>query len=189
MRRVLVLGVSVLALAACQKKEETAAATGEGAPAAASAPAGPVTPPKRKPGLWSQTMVTGGVTQTVKICLDEATEARMTIWGQQVNQEMCARNSFARMPGGWTFDSECDMGGMGKVTSKGTVTGDFNSRYVIKATSTTTGSSMPEANRTDTMEMTGVWEGACPAGMPPGEMTLPGGMTMNLNNLPGAQGK
>ncbi len=189
MRGVFVLGLSALALAACQQKQETEAATGSGAPAASNAPAGPVAPPKRKPGLWTQTMASSGMSQTVKICLDAATEAKMTVWGQQVNQDMCAKNSFAPAPGGWTFDSACDLGSMGKVVTRGTVSGDFNSRYVIKATSTTTGSTMAEANRTDTMEITGVWEGACPAGMAPGDMTLPGGMTMNLNNLPGAQKK
>ena len=71
------------------------------------------------------------------------------------------------------------------VTTTGKATGDFNSKYVIKATSVTTGSSMAQTNGTHEMEMTGTWEGACPANMKPGDMTLPNGMTMNLNSLPG----
>ena len=74
MRRVLVLCVGLLALAACQKKSETAA-VGDTPSAAATAPAASLGPPKRKPGLWTQTVSSGGMTQTMKLCLDEATEA------------------------------------------------------------------------------------------------------------------
>lgn len=185
MRRVLVLGVGLLALAACQKKSETAATTGDAPAASASAPAGPVSPPKRKPGLWTQTVSTGGMTQTMKLCLDEATEAKMTVWGQQASKDICETNTVTPTAGGWTFVSACDMGQAGKVTTTGKATGDFSSKYMIKATSVTTGSTMAQANGTHEMEMTGTWEGACPASMKPGDMTLPNGMTMNLNTLPG----
>lgn len=182
MRRAIVLAVSLLALAACQKKEG-AAATGDAPAAAATAPA-MTGPPKRKPGLWTQTVSTQGMTQTMTLCLDEATEAKMTLWGQQANKDICARNVVTPGVGGWSFDSECDMGAAGKVSTKGTASGDFSSKYVVKATSVTTGSSMAQANGTHEMEMTGTWEGACPAGMKPGDMTLPGGVTMNLNAMP-----
>ncbi|WP_310538771.1 DUF3617 family protein [Phenylobacterium sp.] len=183
MRRVLVMGVALLALAACQKKVESTAAVGE-APAA-SATASAVSPPKRKPGLWAQTISTNGMTQTMKLCLDEATEAKMTVWGQQAGKDICAKNTVTPAPGGWTFVSECDMGQAGKVATTGKATGDFNSKYVIKATSVTTGSTMAQANGTHEMEMTGTWEGACPANMKPGDMTLPNGMTMNIGSVTG----
>lgn len=181
MRVIAVLGVSLLALAACSKKEE--ATTGEAATAAANAPAGPIAPPKRKPGLWTQTVSSQGSTQTMKLCLDEATEAKLTVWGGQATAEMCPKNTFARTPAGFTFDSECNLGQAGMVATKGVATGDFNSKYVIKATSVTTGSSMAQANGTTEMEMTGTWEGACPAGMKAGDMSLPGGVTMNINQI------
>lgn len=189
MRVCAVLGVSLLALAACSKKadDKTAAVTGDAAPAAATAPASPIAPPKRKPGLWSQTVSTAGMNQTSKICLDEATEAKMSVWGQQMGQDMCAKNVISPTAGGWAFDSECTMTGAGTIKTKGTATGDFNSKYVVKATSVTSGSSMAQANGTHEMEVTGVWEGPCPAGMKPGDMTLPGGMTVNIANLPNAK--
>ena len=188
MRVYAVLGVSLLALAACSKKDDTktAAASGESAPAAASAPAtGPIGPPKRKPGLWTQTVTSQGSTQTMKLCLDEATEAKLTVWGGQATAEMCPKNNFTRTPTGYAFDSECNMGGAAKIVTKGVATGDFNSKYVIKATSVTTGSPMQQANGTADMEMTGTWDGACPAGMKAGDMTLPGGVTMNINQIAG----
>ena len=191
MRVFAVLGVSLLAsaslLAACSKKDDKAAApTGEAAPtAAASAPAGPIAPPKRKPGLWSQTVTSQGSTQTMTLCLDEATEAKLTVWGGQATADMCPKNVMTAAPGGFAFESECNLGGAGKIATKGVATGDFNSKYVIKATSVTTGSSMAQANGTHDMEMTGEWKGACPAGAKPGDMTLPGGVTMNINQIAG----
>lgn len=183
MHRAVMLGVGLLALAACQQKTEapTTAATGEAPAAAASASM--TGPPRRKAGLWTQTVTTQGMTQTSKICLDEATEAKMTVWGQQMNKELCPKNEVTPGVGGWSFASECNMGAAGKISTTGTATGDFNARYMVKATSVTTGSSMAQANGTHNLEMTGTWEGPCPAGMKPGDMTLPGGVTVNLNKM------
>jgi len=185
MRVVAVLGVGLLALAACSKKPEdkTAAATGETAPAAANAPAGPVTLPKRKPGLWSHTVAASGATQQMQICIDADTDAKMSLWGQAVGKDMCSKNSITATPGGYAFESECDMGNMGHVVSKGAVTGDFSSAYTVKTTSTTTGSSMPQANTTSEMTLTAKWEGACPAGMKGGDITLPGGVKINMESM------
>ena len=183
MRRALILGVGLLALAGCQQKPDATAAVSDAPKASATSTL--TNPPKRKPGLWAQTVSTQGMTQTMKLCLDEATEAKLTVWGQQSGKDMCARSEITPTAGGWSFTSECDMGEAGKVSTTGKVTGDFNSKYVIKATSVTTGSTMAQANGTHDIEMTGTWEGACPATMKPGDMTLPGGVTMNIAKLPG----
>lgn len=188
MHRVVVACAAVLAVAACSKKTEETA-TGDGAPAAANAPAGPIAPPKRKPGLWVQTISTAGMNQETKLCLDEATEAKMTLWGQAMGQDMCSKNQITPAPGGWKLESECDFGEAGKNVTTGTITGDFNSRYVMKMTTTTTGAKMVQANTTQEMEMTGAWQGACPADMKPGDMLLPGGMKMNINQVAAMQGK
>jgi hypothetical protein len=187
MRVFAVLGVSLLALAACSKtgdKAPAAEASASASDANAGATAGPAAMPKRKPGLWVQTVSTGGMNQTSKLCLDEATEAKMSVWGQQAGEGMCAKNVITPAAGGWSFDSECKMAGAGTIKTTGTATGDFNSKYVLKATSTTSGSSMPQANGVHEMEVTATYEGPCPAGMKPGDMTLPNGMTLNIANLP-----
>jgi len=182
MYRALILSAGLLALAGCQKKPETpAAANGEAPSAAASAPM--TGPPRHKAGLWTQTVTTQGITQTYKICRDEATEAKMTVFGQQMNKELCPKNEVTPGVGGWSFASECNMGAAGKISTTGKATGNFNSSYVVKATSVTTGSSMAQANGTHDMEMTGTWEGACPADMKPGDMLLPGGVKVNLKSM------
>jgi hypothetical protein len=189
MRSFVLLTVSALALCACQKPSDEAAKTGEAPSAVATAPAGPVTPPKRKPGLWLQTVSSSAGSQETKLCLDEATEAKMTLWGQSVGQNVCAKNLITPAPGGWKVESECDFGEAGKNVSTGTITGDFNTKYVLKMTTTTTGANVVQANGTQDMEMTGTWQGACPADMKPGDMTLPGGMKVNINQIAAMQGK
>lgn len=186
MRVYAVLGLSLLALTACSKKDDkVAAATGDAGPAAGAAPvSGPMAAPKRKPGLWSQTVASEGNSQTIKLCLDAATEAKLSVWGAQAGSEACAQNTFMRTATGFSFDSVCDMGPAGKITTKGVGSGDFDTRYEIKATSVTTGASMGQANGTREMTITGTWDGACPAGMKPGDMSLPGGVTMNINDIP-----
>lgn len=181
MRRLIVLGVvgglGALALAGCQKKSETAA-TGDGAPAAAAAPAAPMGPPKRKLGLWSNTMTTAGVNQTVKMCLDADSEAKMAGWGEQGGSAQCSKPSFTPTPGGMAFESTCDMGANGKTVTKGVVTGDFNSKYTMKLTATTTGAAAPQANGVHEMTMDAAWEGPCPAGMAGGDINI-NGMVIN----------
>ncbi len=190
MRIYLVLGVGVLALAACSKKDDkapaaeaSASASASASGANASATAGPVAMPKRKPGLWSHTMVADGSTQTMKICIDADTDAKMSVWGQAMSKEMCSKNVMTATPGGYAFESECDMGNMGHTVGKGTVSGDFNSAYTVKTTSTVTGSSIPQANRTSEMTLQAKWEGACPAGMTGGDIQLANGMKLNIEAM------
>ena len=181
------VGVGLLALTACSKKTET----GEAKPAAAAIPS-MTTPPSRKPGLWSQTIASADANQTMKVCLDADTDAKMSVWGQAMGKDMCSKNSFSRTPGGWSFESVCAMGEAGTITSKGTVTGDFNSAYKVKISSTTTGSSMPQANGAHEMSLNAKWEGACPAGMKGGDVriSMPGmdkPMTVNLEQMGAAK--
>lgn len=186
MRVVALLGVSLLALAACSKKEEKtdgAAAPAAGAGPAVGAVVDPTTMPKRKPGLWSHSMVAEGATQTVQLCLDADTDAKMSLWGQSVSNEMCSKNVITKTADGYAFESECDIGGMGHSSGKGTVTGDFSSAYTVKMISTTTGSSIPQANKTSEMTLNAKWEGACPADMKGGDMLLPGGVKINMESM------
>jgi len=183
MQRSLILGIGFLTLAGCQQKPDVTAQAGN-TPKASRAST-PSNPPKRKAGLWTQTVSTKGMTQTTRLCLDTATEARLTVWGQPSGKGLCARSEITPTVGGWSFTRECEMGEAGKVSTTGQVTGDFNWKYVIKATWVTTGSTMAQANGTHVMEMTGTWEGPCPAAMKPGDMTLPDGVTLNIAKLAG----
>ena len=190
-RVVLVMGAAALALAACGKKTDTAAGgtATAGAPEAAK-PAVAMEAPTRKAGLWEQTMSSGQMHQTMKLCLDDATEQKMK-WYATENaggKSTCQQATMApKLGGGWSFHSVCDLGQGGKVTSDGEATGDFGSHYVMTVNSVTTGSSMPQANGPHKITMEGAWKGACPAGMRPGDMEMPGGM--RINTLDAMNGK
>ena len=192
-RAIGVAAVALLALAACQKKTETAAtgtATTATATAAAPAtPAGPMTPPPRKPGLWTQTVSMAQMQQTTKLCLDEATDKQMAWWGSQAAKSTCPEQTITQhMGGGWDFHSVCKSAAGGTTTSSGTATGDFGSHYKVEATSTTTGGPMPEANGEHKVAIEATWQGPCPAGMKPGDMELPGGMKINMNDMMSGKG-
>ncbi|MDP1616118.1 DUF3617 family protein [Phenylobacterium sp.] len=187
------VGLAVLALTACNRN-------GDGAQEPASEAAGPAEPgsaasdqatapaaPQRKPGLWEQRVSTEGMVQVSRICIDEALEQRLGWWGQQATTEGCEKNLVTRRAdGGWQFSSVCDMGSGGKTTTSGVATGDFDTRYVVKAQSSTVGAEAPQMNGTREVNIESAWQGACPEGFRPGDMELPGGIRLNLLDMAGA---
>lgn len=184
-RAILVCGCAALALSACSKKTDTAAATGGSAPAAAtaSAPAAPMSVPTRKSGLWEQTMNLTKMTQTIRMCVDEASEAKMKWWATENRRGGvdCSEQAVTpKLGGGWSFHSVCKMGDSGTVTSDGEATGDFGSHYKVDVTSTTSGSAMAQANGVHKIEIEATWKGPCPADMKGGDIEMPGGMKINM---------
>lgn len=176
----LICGCAALALAACSKKADTAGgpAPAASAPVAAAAPAAP---PTRKAGLWEQTMSMPQMTQTAKICLDEATETKTKWWSTERHggKSNCTEESVTPTAGGWTFHSVCNTGDGTKVTSDGTATGDFGSHYKVDVTSVTSGAPMAQANGTHKISIEASWKGPCPAGMKAGDIEMPGGMRIS----------
>ena len=149
----------------------------------------PMTPPPRKPGLWTQTVTTAEMKQSTKICLDASTEQKMKLWGAQAGKSDCSQQSMTpHLGGGWDFHSVCNMGQSGTVTSDGTARGDFNSHYTVEVTSTTTGGPMPQANGVHKISIEATWQGPCPADMKPGDMEMPGGMKINMNDAMSGKG-
>jgi hypothetical protein len=145
---------------------ETPKAATATSPAPVAATPAPTNWPKRKPGLWTQTMTlkAQGFTRSFRFCVDDTSDEKMGL-DTQGEDKRCQRQSMTRgMDGGWTVVSTCDMGPAGKTDSTIHVAGDFNTRYVMDVTSTTTGAAQPAMNGEHKMEMTAEWSGACPAG-------------------------
>jgi hypothetical protein len=191
-RTMLVCGAAILALAACSKKADQSAANsgtpaaGEAAKTASAEAPGPVGPPTRKAGLWEQTISSDKMHQTIRMCIDEATEQKAKWWRSEGRRSSsgdtdCSEQKVTRtLTGGWNIHAVCKSEGM-TVTTDGTATGDFGNNYHVELTSTSTGSSIPEANGTRKMVMDGVWKGPCPAGWTGGDMEV-NGMRMNVLN-------
>lgn len=181
------VGVAVVVLAAglagCGKK--TTASDGQtvaGEPSSAPAAKAPATMPKRKGGLWEQTMSTAGRAMKTSLCTDEAFEKQTSLLATNSMPGACTQ-TMAPMTGGWKFTSSCDLGTGGKSTTEGTVTGDFASKYEVKASSTISGASVPQMNRQTDVDIVAEYKGACPAGWAPGDMELPGVGRVNATTM------
>lgn len=177
----LMIGIVVLAAAACSKDKQNDVA---GKPDPAS-----VEVPKRKPGLWKQTLLVEGVDtlQTFKLCLDEASDPKLAWWGQQGFKQACSKNDIIQQPdGSWKFSSVCEGAGV-KTTNDGSAVGDFSSRYQLRAESTTIGAPDARMNGSHTVTIDAEWLGECPAGMNPGDMDLPNGQRANVLEISGLQ--
>ncbi len=174
--RLSLLIIGALALSGCGKPAGQAAA-----PKPAAAPSIPIklAMPTRKPGLWKQTISTSGMSQQTSLCLDAAVQTKLSLLGDGLGKSACQQTSYAPIPGGWSFSSTCNIGN-GTTVSQGTATGDFNSRYIVENESTTTGAPNARMNGAHKMSITAEWTGPCPTGMVPGDMTLPGGMKVNM---------
>jgi hypothetical protein len=188
-----VFGLTVLGLAACNRQAQTpsGAPAASGGPAASSAAASAAPPaepakPRRKPGLWEQHLSLGGtdMVQTSQICIDDATEQKLSMFGAQVNRQMCKTYQLMRkLDGSWAFSSVCSMGSGGTVTTAGTVTGDFATAYKVRSETTTTGAVVPQMNGDRKVDIDAAWMGPCKPGQKGGDMILPNGMKVNLLNL------
>lgn len=178
-----VLCASIVALGACNRADDakTQPAAGEAAAPAKAPAAADFTAPKRKPGLWTQTVTTAGMTQTVRLCTDATTEEKLSVWGGQSTRDQCARQDIRQGPGGSiAFESVCEMGAGGTVTTTGAMTGDFSSAYVVKARSVTTGAAAPQMNGEHDMTMEAKYQGPCPADFRPGDMEVAQGVKFNV---------
>jgi hypothetical protein len=141
--------------------------------------------PSRKPGLWKQTIASSraGKAQpplVSTICMDPTVDKAMSVFGQNAGQSACSSNAVSRTPTGYKFGSVCKMGGAGTITSQGAASGDFNTNYKVVMNSVTTGASMAAMNGASSTTITATWAGACPAGTKPGDMTMPGGIKINM---------
>lgn len=149
--------------------------------------------PKRKSGLWEISMDTsngrskGSQERMMTQCVDQSKDDVFRQMGQQMEREnKCTRTNMQRAGNRLSFDSACDFGSM-KTTSKTVVAGDFNTAYKIEIHSRYEPPMMGLAEGTTVMNAT--WVGACKAGQRPGDVTVAGGMTMNIYDMMDAKKK
>lgn len=188
----LVCGTAALVLAGCNRKDGEGQAKPGAEQAAPARPAPvpktptPVDTPRRKAGLWEQRISQQGVdfVQVNRLCLDNATDVKLSWWGNQGPRALCEKNLISRHTDGtWRFSSVCDMGSGGVTTTSGVASGDFSSHYMIKAESSTTGAAVPQMNGQRAVTIEAQRQGPCPAGMKPGDMEIPGGKRVNILDL------
>jgi hypothetical protein len=186
MRTMVLVALSTLALAACNRQGggQPAASSGAGAVAVSQMPT-------RKAGLWEQSMVhdgaAPGIMGKVRACIDAASERKLSLFGGRMRAGKCSRWSVSRaLNGAYHFTTTCDMDEAGVTTTAGTLTGDLGRAYHIHSLSNTTGSSIPSMNGPHVTDITSTYLGPCPAGMIPGDVVMANGIKVNVNKLAGA---
>lgn len=139
--------------------------------------------PTRKAGLWEMTM-SDGKEQPVKTrqCIDEKTDRELQRIGQSMPGANCSKNSFRKDGSQYIGESVCKMMSS-TITSRSVTTGDFNSKYRTEVESRYDPPFMGMHGDKTVIESRYV--GACPAGWKPGDMEVPGGRRVNLNQMMG----
>ena len=193
-------GAALVSLTACNKPAPGPTASGAAPGVVASVTSvvpGPITMdqiPHRKPGLWQQTMTMDGAASPMpatQICVDAASEAKMTAFAQQISGAHCSPPALSRnLDGSMTMSESCDMGQAGKIDTTGDIKGDFNSSYTVVMHSKTTGSPVAAMNGDHTMTLAANWVGPCAPGQKGGDMVMANGMKMNaLDAAPARPGR
>ncbi|WP_398473258.1 DUF3617 domain-containing protein [Tardiphaga sp.] len=145
--------------------------------------ADPVQLPIRKAGLWEVTMQITGASKAAtpamvtQQCTDESVDRQMNKMSSDAMT--CSKQEMAKTGSGYVFDSVCTVGDA-TVTSHAEAAGDFNSAYSVKTTAKSTGGGLPPEMVT---VIQAKWLSACKADQKPGDMVMPGGMKMNINDL------
>lgn len=142
--------------------------------------------PARKAGLWEISMQTdGSPRQGLKHCVDEKTDKQM----QQLSQgaaESCKVSPLRKEGNSLVSEQQCTFGKQ-NIASRSVITGDFQSKIRTEVSSTYT---PPLAGRaTGKTLVEAKWTGACPSGWKPGDMEMPGGGRMNVNQMMEGVGK
>jgi len=140
--------------------------------------------PIRKAGLWEMKMATAGSSvpgMTIQHCTDETTDKQMSTMFAPVANQVCSKRDIQKTATGYVTDSECSAGGITR-TAHSEITGDFNSAYTVKFTAhNESGAAGQPHDFTTTIEAK--WLGACKADQKPGDIVMPGGLKMNINDM------
>ena len=137
--------------------------------------------PKRKPGLWQQTLSTSGVgmpPQTMSMCTNEKTDSLLE--SQATGSARCTQQSIRRQGNSVVVEAVCKDGAT-TVRTHGVFTGDFMSRYTgeLRPTFDPPRQGVKEV----TQKIEARWIAPCKPGQKPGDVVLQGMGGMNLNEM------
>jgi Protein of unknown function (DUF3617) len=150
---------------------------------AGSVPASAADFPTRKAGLWEITTNVASHAIKMQQCIDATTDHAMQAHAGSAPQGDCSKREVQKSGATMTIDSVCTFAGK-TVTSHVVVNGSFDSEYTLTVTSQAEG--RPAATA---VTMNAKWLGPCAADQKPGDMIMPNGMKLNIQNLPNLQRK
>jgi hypothetical protein len=145
--------------------------------ALAASPALGVDLPKRKTGLWEVTTGQPGQPAPVaaQLCIDEKTDDLARQLGQGAME--CSKQDIRREGNGYVIDSICKLGDS-TATTRARISGRFDTAYQVDIDSKYEPPLLGMREGKATVKAK--WTGPCRPGQRAGDMTLPGGMTVNI---------
>jgi hypothetical protein len=164
--------IALAALTGCGKFE------GGGSSAAA---------PSRRAGLWEQVLTRDGKPGrlgVLSLCVDAATDHELGVFGRHVGKGDCDRAVTRDATGAYHFASTCTLSNGTLVKSMGTASGDFASGYKVHSEVNISGAPIAPMNGIHVIDISGRYQGACPATMRPGDVSLGSGVKVNMDRLP-----
>jgi hypothetical protein len=165
--------LGAIALAACDRPD-VPIKPGPAAPPAAAAPT-------LAAGFWQQTVTDRHGPQITRLCVDATTASTLASFDHLLGTH-CVRSQMTQGPdGAWKFSTACDMGPSGKVSTEGTMRGDFAKSYDIDILSQRVGAPTGDGPAHVTVEMRRL--GDCPTDLKPGDVLLPGNVRAKLGDL------
>jgi hypothetical protein len=159
---------------------------------AAAAPAAALDLPARKAGLWEIKMSFEGRNtppQVSQHCIDAESDKLMSAIGSNMPKDTCQKQELKKVGSTFVIDSVCKLG-PSTTTSQSVMSGDFNSAYTVKVTSTREGGpAIPGLAPGGTnMTIEARWTGPCKADQKGGDVIMSNGMKMNIRDLQNMQG-
>lgn len=142
--------------------------------------------PRLKPGLWEMTTSTarrdGAAPRPTALCLDDSVQKEMYRMSTGMMNGMCSKYDIKVAGGKVTTDAVCDLGGT-RMQSRAVMTLVGNTAYRTEVHALFDPPMMGTRESTTIVE--GRHVGACAPGQQPGDMTLPGGRTLNIRQMLG----
>jgi uncharacterized protein DUF3617 len=140
--------------------------------------------PKRKSGLWEIETSSGahpGAAQKAQMCIDQKTDDALNQMGTGMSEDMCSKSNIRREGSAIVTDSVCKFGTT-TATTHSVVTGQFDSAYKVETQSTY---DPPMAGMKEGSAVIHArWVGPCKPDQKPGDMILPSGVKVNVNDRP-----
>ena len=134
-----------------------------------------------KPGAQAAAQAPAHVTT---LCIDESLQKQMVQFSQGMMRGMCSKHDMRVSGDTVSTDSVCGLMGS-NIATKAVMkfAGGTSYRTTAHSTYDPPLQGMKESDTT----VEGKYTGACPAGMAPGDMQLPGGKTINLKSITSGQ--
>ena len=148
--------------------------------------------PARKAGLWEISMTVEKPKAmpafTSQMCLDPATDREMMDYGLKLAGGKCRSLTTRRQGQSYVIETDCTVAGIAS-KSKIVITGDFGSAYTVRAEGMLEGGPGAEkAPQSMLMTQVAKWKSADCPGMKPGDMTMGGGIKVNIKQLKALSG-